>query len=487
MITCKALKNLSAVLAGVMMFGVSANAMVLEENFHAKSSVSELGWTYKDTTNMEVRGDLSVVDGKLSVAALGWIPKGNYKWVDFYKTFDNDINSGKIKLSFVLNRPTDNSLANSAEANSQMYTISLTDGTDVIANAELACNYKYMKLNGVNVAPDRNEIAFSVGKDVRVDLIVDYDAEKCYLYLDGKEIENINTSTKEVGETVTGEINVTNPATEFKFEHTNGTVSYEPIMIDEISLWGENFLTGELDEEIFADTFDDEEKVNIDDYGYKAGIDTYVYRTEDGIHIKNCYTGRGTAIWLTKAFEKITEGKVVFDFNIKAYQADGVTRVKPYDSNAYPMFSINSGEDNRLKVKTGPNSQLGSMDVNDTRVYTKLTSSDMTWTSDYFTDIRVIVDLDNNVADIYAYNPNTMEYANIYKESFSLADGEGIDSISFGRASFGGSYPGWHHITNLKAYTINDGGYTVPVIMENGREVVKEVTPSKTVDIYSIA
>lgn len=29
MITCKALKNLSAVLAGVMMFGVSANAMVL--------------------------------------------------------------------------------------------------------------------------------------------------------------------------------------------------------------------------------------------------------------------------------------------------------------------------------------------------------------------------------------------------------------------------------------------------------------------------
>ena len=151
------------------------------------------------------------------------------------------------------------------------------------------------------------------------------------------------------------------------------------------------------------------------------------------------------------------------------------------------MFSINSGEDNRLKVKTGPNSQLGSMDVNDTRVYTKLTSSDMTWTSDYFTDIRVIVDLDNNVADIYAYNPNTMEYANIYKESFSLADGEGIDSISFGRASFGGSYPGWHHITNLKAYTINDGGYTVPVIMENGREVVKEVTPSKTVDIYSIA
>jgi len=488
MTTCKALKKMSAILAGVMMFGVSANALVLEENFHAEPRLSELGWTYEDTQNMEVRGDISVVDGKLSVAALGWIPKGNYKWVDFYKTFDNDIKSGKVKLSFVMCRPTENSFANSAEEASQMYTISLTDGKDTIAKAEIACNYKFIKLNGVNVAPDRNEIAFSVGKDVRVDLVVDYDAEKCYLYLDGKEIENKNTETKEVAETVTGEINVTNPATEFKFEHTNGTVSYEPIMIDEISLWGENFLTGEIDEEIFADTFDDEEKVNLDDYGYKAGKDAYVYRTEEGIHIKNGYTGKGTAIWLTKLFDKITEGKVVFDFNIKAYQIDGETRVKPYDSDARPLVSLNEGETRRFTLQTGSDGNLNNMFVNGTKIYTKLTSSDMKWTSDYFTDIRFIVDLDNDIVDIYAYNPNTMEYSNIYKESLAMTEGEGIDSISFGRAAFGGTtYPGWHHITNLKAYTINDGGYTTPVIMEDGRNMVTEIASSKTVDIYSVA
>ena len=43
MTACKTLKKLSAILAGVMMFGVAANAMVLEENFHAESRIADLG------------------------------------------------------------------------------------------------------------------------------------------------------------------------------------------------------------------------------------------------------------------------------------------------------------------------------------------------------------------------------------------------------------------------------------------------------------
>ena len=45
----------------------------------------------------------------------------------------------------------------------------------------------------------------------------------------------------------------------------------------------------------------------------------------------------------------------------------------------------------------------------------------------------------------------------------------------------------YYHITDLKAYTVKEGGYTKPVIMEAGRTIVTEVTPGKTVDIYSAA
>ena len=69
MTTGKTLKKLMAGLLGIMLFGASANALVLEENFGADTRLSRLGWTSKEITNTQIKTDISVLNGKMSIAA----------------------------------------------------------------------------------------------------------------------------------------------------------------------------------------------------------------------------------------------------------------------------------------------------------------------------------------------------------------------------------------------------------------------------------
>lgn len=470
---------MSLVAASALMFSLSANAMVTEGILPSNEQLTDFGWMYKDTGAMRVSAEMSVLNGKLTWAALVSnyfvLPKGERG--NFFKTFENDINSGILTFSVDITPVTQNSIGNASEKNMFKPTIEFSNGTDVVAKVELAGNYKSIKVNDEFIAPERDEVVFGAGKTAKIDVIIDYDNNECYIMKDGSTISKVKGKEEYTKTALLSNVAITR----CDFKVLNANLKVDPILLDNISLH-----SSATDNNIFEDNFDDPQKSCIEDYGYYAVKNAFLYRTEDGIHIKNANSDGNTAIWLTKKFDNVTSGKMVFDFSLNAYKEDGVTRTRPYDTVAFPMFSLNSGDDKRFYcVSTAGVTTVGTLQINGTQISTNLAGK--TWEDGYFSDIRLVVDLDNNSVEIYAYNPNVMDYQKVNKESLSMLDGTGIDSISFGRDYFGKKLPGYYHITNLKIYNITEGGYTRPVVMQDGRKSVDEIIPGKTVDIYAAA
>lgn len=473
-------KRVLSVAVAALMFSLNANAMVTEGIFPSNEQVTDFGWTYKDTSAMRVSAEMSVLNGKLTWAALvsNYFVTPTGERGNFYKTFENETKSGVFTFSVDVTPVTKDSINNGAERDVFKPTIEFSDGTNVVAKVELAGNYKSIKVNNEFIAPARDEVVFGAGKTAKIDVIIDYDNDECYIMKDGSTISTVKGKEEY---TKTALLNKDVAITRCDFKVSNANLKVDPVLLDNISLH-----SSVLDGNIFEDNFDDPQKSCIEDYGYYAVKNAFLYRTENGIHIKNANPDGNTNIWLTKKFDNVTSGKMVFDFSLNAYKEDGVTRTRPYDNKYYPMFSLNSGDTKRFYCQsTAGATTIGTLKINDTQINTNLVGK--TWADGYFSDIRLVVDLDNSSVEIYAHNPNVDDYQKVNKESLSLLNGTGIDSISFGREAFGKSLPGYYHITNLKIYNITEGGYTRPVVMQDGRNSVDEIIPGKTVDIYAAA
>ena len=110
-------KRVLSVAVAALMFSLNANAMVTEGIFPSNEQVTDFDWVYTDTSNMRVSAEMSVLNGKLTWAALvsNYFVTPTGERGNFYKTFENETKSGVFTFSVDVTPVTKDSINNGAE------------------------------------------------------------------------------------------------------------------------------------------------------------------------------------------------------------------------------------------------------------------------------------------------------------------------------------------------------------------------------------
>ena len=516
-------KLLALFAAATMMFTATANALIIDAPF---GSDAVTGWRSYSISNSDTRVGVSVLDGKMMIKRPVGVPattanSKNYGY--FERTWDPMITEGMNVGTYTFNMEfagvgghSQDALLNGGGWNG--YTITVWDAdNNEIASFRAARNSGNIQLNGAKPSlagatnsgvPEGitltkaekypNYDFLSSGTTMGMEIVypeTEGEAGIVYLLRNGKKLWNADFTANVSAEVAAG---VGAPA-KISIQNTYGSIGDDVVLaLDNISLHGtiiEESATTE-DGYVFNDTFEAEEgKRLITDYGWT--VPNYVYFTEDSMGYINSTVK--TVPFVLPLTEAVSEGILVFEFDVDAFKADGTPDhfysqgTFTNSSQAGPAFSATnvSGSYPGTVVSSlgeaatgGSSALLRTLTLNGVKTETTApyTSAEpYQWM--YVDCWKVVMDLDENVTDYYYRTTADGEWVLLNAEPvpFVTADTAINAFVLMGRHT--------HYqveYSKIKAYTVDDKGFTTPVLFNNGA-LYTENAASAALDIYSAA